>query len=123
MSKKQKGWIIAGAALVVVIALVLLIASIRSQNTNSSGSTAYQTTTVQLGTLTSSVDGSGTVASPQSASLAWQTAGQIGEVRVKVGSQVKAGDVLATQVQDPKTQSTLEASLVTAQENLAQLIS
>ncbi len=123
MSKKQKGWIIAGAAVVVVIALVLLIASLRSQNANSSGSAAYQTTTVQLGTLTSSVDGSGTVASPQSASLAWQTAGQIGDVRVKVGSQVKAGDVLATQVQDPKTQSSLEAALVTAQENLAQLTS
>jgi HlyD family secretion protein len=123
MSKKQKGWIIAGAAVVVVIALVLLIASLRIQNTDSSGSAAYQTTTVQLGTLTSSVDGSGTVASPQSASLAWQTGGQIGDVRVKVGSQVKAGDVLATQVQDSKTQSSLEANLVIAQENLAQLTS
>ncbi len=123
MSKKQKGWIIAGAAVVVVIALVLLIASIRSQNASSSGSAAYQTTTVQLGTLTSSVDGSGTVASPQSASLSWLTKGQIGKVNVEVGSQAKSGDVLATQVQDSNTLTTLQTALVTAQENLAQLTS
>jgi len=107
---------------VVIIASVLVYASIRAQSSSSSAS-AYQTTTVQLGTLTSSVDGSGTVASTQSASLAWQTSGQVGDVRVKVGSQVKAGDILATQLQDTKTLNTLQANLVTAQENLAQLTS
>jgi HlyD family secretion protein len=123
MSKKQKGWIFAGVAVVVVIAVVLVIASIRSQNITSSGSNAYQTTTVQRGTLTSSVDGSGTVASPQSATLSWQTTGQVGRVNITIGSQVKTGDVLATQIQDAKTQSSLEDALVTAQENLAQLTS
>ena len=123
MSKKQKGWIIAGAAVVVVIALVLLIASIRSQNTNSSGSAAYQTTTVQLGTLTSSVEGSGTVASTQSTSLAWQIGGQVDQVKAQIGDQVKTGDVLATLLQDAKTQSNLETTLTAAQANLAQLTS
>jgi RND family efflux transporter MFP subunit len=121
MSKKQKIWIAAGVSVVVIIALVLIVASIRSQN--SSSAAAYQTTTVQLGTLTSSVEGSGTVASTQSASLAWTTSGQVDQVSAQIGSQVKAGDVLATQIQDAKTQSTLESNLVTAQENLAQLTS
>ena len=121
MSKKQKIWIAAVVSIVVIIALVLVIASIRSQNSNSAA--AYQTTTVELGTLTSSVDGSGTVASTQTANLSWQTSGQIDQVFSQIGDQVRSGDVLATLLQDAKTQSTLESNLVTAQENLAQLTS
>ena len=121
MSKKQKIWIAAGVSVVVIIALVLVIASIRSQN--SSSAAAYQTTTVQLGTLTSAVEGSGTVASTQSANLAWQTSGQVDQVMAQIGDQVKAGDILATLIQDSQTQSTLQSNLVTAQENLAQLTS
>jgi len=120
MSKKQKTWIIAGVSVVVIIALVLVVASIRSQS--SSSTAAYQTTTVQLGTLTSSVEGTGTLASTQSANLAWQTSGQVDQVLVKIGTQVKAGDALATLLQDSHTQA-LESSLVTAQENLTELTS
>ena len=122
MSKKQKTWIAAGVAVVVIIALVLVIASVRAQSSGSS-SAAYQTTTVQLGTLTSTVEGSGTVASTQSANLAWQTGGQVDKVTAQIGDQVKAGDVLATLLQDAKTQSNLETALATAQENLAELTS
>jgi HlyD family secretion protein len=121
MSKKQKIWIAAGVSVVVIIALVLVIASIRSQNT--SNAAAYQTTTVQLGTLTSTVEGTGTVASTQSANLAWQTSGQVDQVLAQIGNQVKDGDVLVTMLRDSQTQNTLESNLVTAQENLAQLTS
>ena len=41
----------------------------------------------------------------------------------KIGTQVKAGDVLATLVRDSLTQSTLQSNLVSAQENLDQLTS
>ena len=125
MSKKQKVWISAGAAVVVIIALVLLFASIRGQinsNSGSSGTTAYQTTTVQRGTLTSTVEGTGTVGSRLSTTLKWLTNGQVDRVNVQIGDQVKAGDVLATLLQD-STQSTLESNLVTAEQNLAQLAS
>jgi len=122
MSKKQKTWIAIGVSVVVIIALVLVVAAIRSQN-SSSTSAAYQTTTVQLGTLTSSVDGSGTVASTQSANLSWQTSGQVDQVTAQIGNQVKAGDVLATVLQDAQTQTTLETALVTAQANLTVLTS
>jgi multidrug efflux pump subunit AcrA (membrane-fusion protein) len=74
MSKKQKIWIAAGVSVVVIIALVLVVASIRSQNNSST--TSYQTTTVQLGTLTSTAEGTGTVASTQSVNLAWLGSGQ-----------------------------------------------
>ncbi len=122
MSKKQKGWITAGVAAVVIIALGLLIATIRSQNSSSSGTPAYQTTTVQRGTLTSTVEGTGTVGSMLSAILSWDTGGQVDMVNAVTGDQVKAGAVLATLLPD-STQSTLESALVTAQENLAELTS
>ncbi|MGD0613258.1 MAG: efflux RND transporter periplasmic adaptor subunit [Anaerolineales bacterium] len=123
MSKKQKTTIIAGVSAVLILALVLLFASLRSQvNNNSSGTSAYQRTTVQRGTLISTVEGTGTVASMLSANLTWLIPGQVDQVNAKIGDQVKAGDVLATLLQD-STQSTLESSLVTAQENLAQLTS
>ena len=122
MSKKQKTWITVVVSVVVIIALVLVVVSIRSQNSSSTSAT-YQTTTVQTGTLISSVDGSGTVASTQSANLAWQTSGQMDQVMVQIGAQVKAGDVLATLLQNAQTQTTLQTALVTAQENLAELTS
>ncbi len=128
MSKKQKTWIIVGVVVVIIIALVLVFAGMRLQvnsSTNggtSSGTSAYQTTTVQRGTLTSTVEGTGTVRSNLSAIVNWLTSGQVDQVNAKIGDQVKANDILATLVQD-SAQSTLETSLVTAQENLAQLTS
>jgi multidrug efflux pump subunit AcrA (membrane-fusion protein) len=121
MSKKQKTWIAVGVSVVVLIALVLVVASIRSQSTSSAA--AYQTTTVQVGTLTSIVEGTGTVASTQSANLAWQTSGQVDRVLAQISNKVKDGDILATMLRDSQTQNTLESNLVTAQENLAQLTS
>jgi HlyD family secretion protein len=118
MSKKQKTWIAVGVSIVVIIALVLVVASIRSQN--SSTTAAYQTTTVQLGTLTSTVEGTGTVASTQSVNLAWLTSGQVGQVIAKIGDQIKSGDVLATLLQSSLSQNILlaQSNLVTAQRNL-----
>jgi HlyD family secretion protein len=120
MNKKQKTWMIAGISAVVVIAVVLIILSIRGQG---SSSAAYQTTTVEVGTLTSTVEGSGTVESALSANLNWQASGQIDQVNSQIGDQVKAGDVLASLLLPSETQTALESSLVTAQENLAELTS
>jgi len=123
MSKQQKIWIAGGASIVVIIALVLVIASIRNQSNSSTAE--YQTTTVQHGTLTSSVEGTGTLASTQTANLTWLTSGQVDQVMGKIGSQVKNGDVLATLLQSSLPQSALQAqsNLVTAQENLSELTS
>jgi multidrug efflux pump subunit AcrA (membrane-fusion protein) len=66
MSKQQKIWIGVGVTVVVIIAAILVIASIRNQSGGSGSSATYQTTTVQVGTLTSTVEGAGTVASTHS---------------------------------------------------------
>ncbi len=121
MSKTQRTWIIASVSVVVIVALVLVVMSVRGQGTSTSAT--YQTTTVQLGTLTSTVEGTGTVASTQSVNLSWLTSGQVDQVLAQIGDQVKAGDVLATQLRDTKTTNSLLSELVTAQENLAELTS
>ncbi len=129
MSKTQKTWIIVGAVLVVVIGAVLVFANLRLQGKassgtagSSSGTSAYQTTTVQYGTLTSTVEGTGTVGSSLSAIINWLSSGQVDKVNAQIGDKVKSGDVLATLVQD-STQIALESALVTAQQNLAELSS
>jgi HlyD family secretion protein len=124
MNKKQRTWIIGGAAVVLIVASVLLIAGLRAQGsaTGSSAAASYQTTTIQRGTLTSSVEGTGTVRSLLSANLNWTTAGQIDQVTAQIGDQVKDGDVLASLIQNT-TQNTLESNLITAEQNLAQLTS
>jgi HlyD family secretion protein len=128
MSKQQKTWIVVGAVLVVIVGAVLVFANLRAQgNTTGTASTsggtstsAYQVTTVQLGTLTSTVEGTGTVRSKLSAIINWATNGQVDQVKASIGSQVKANDILATLMQD-STQTGLETALLTAQQNLAQL--
>jgi HlyD family secretion protein len=121
MSKKSRTiWIIAGISVVAVLAVVLVIANIRSQ---ASSTASYQTVDVQLGTLTSMVEGTGTVESALSANLTWQTSGQVEKVNAQIGDQVQAGDVLASMLQSSLTQSALESNLVTAQESLAELTS
>ncbi len=125
MSKKQKTWIATGVVVIIIIALVLVFAGIRAQgnsNASTGGTSAYQTTTVQRGTLTSTVEGTGSVRSNLSAVINWLNSGQVDQVSAQIGSQVKAGDVLATLVQD-STLSALQTALITAQENLAELTS
>lgn len=123
MSKiSRKTWIIIVVSIVGVLAIVLVIANIRNQN-QSSAAAAYQTTTVTHGTLTSTVEGTGSIASLLSADLTWQAAGQINKVNAQIGDQVKADDVLASILPSTDTQTSLESDLVTAQENLAQLTS
>jgi HlyD family secretion protein len=123
MSKKQKGWIIGGGATVILLAIVLVVASIRAQAASSSSSSSYTTTTVQKGTLTSTVEGTGTLASLLSAKLGWQTNGQVTKVDVQTGDVVKANDILASLAPASDNTTNLETALVTAQENLAELTS
>ena len=62
---------------------------------NTTTSTATTTTTVSQGNLTMTVSGSGAVAAARQIELPFQQAGTITSVNVKVGDQVKAGQVLA----------------------------
>ena len=83
-------------------------------NASKTSATAnLQTTTVSTGTLVASVAASGSLASPQTGSVAWQVNGIVGTVKVKVGDQVNAGDVLMS-----VDQTRLDTSIVQAQAQL-----
>ena len=113
---------------IIVIALVVLGGGgffvYRRLTAASANPTAnLQTTTAQLGTLVASVAASGSLASPQTGNVAWQVNGTVGEVKVKVGDQVKAGDVLMT-VDTSKLDTSIvqaQAALLTDQQNLDNL--
>jgi HlyD family secretion protein len=117
---RRNVWIFVGVLVVVIVAAGLVFLSLRSQGT---AAAAYQTTTVQLGTLTSSVEGSGAVASALTSNLTWQTSGQVDKVNTQIGAQVKTGDVLASLLQSSTSVATLQTNLLNAQANLAQLTS
>jgi HlyD family secretion protein len=128
MSRQIKGvkktrartWIFILVAIVVIAVVGFLV--IKNRN-SSATATQYQTVQAEKGTLTATIGATGTVRSNQSSVLVWQTTGTIGSVEVKAGDQVKTGDVLASVVFAPATQSSLESNLVTAQRNLAELTS
>src|SRR5512136_1404396 len=76
--------------------------------------TAPQTATIQRGNLTALLSAAGAVSARSQVSLMFQTSGQVKSINVKVGDQVKAGQVLA-QLDVPD----LEISLAKAQNALA----
>ena len=117
---RTRTWIFLAIGIVVVGTIGVLFIRNRNHNTTA---TLYQTIQAEKGTLTATIGATGTVRSNQSAILAWQTTGTIASVKVNPGDQINAGDVLASLTLPPVTESTLETNLVTAQENLAELIS
>jgi HlyD family secretion protein len=84
---------------------------------------SYQTVPAGRGDLTATIGATGTVHSNQSADLYWKTTGTVEEVYVKVGDQVKAGDVLArlSQASLPQNVILAQADLVNAQKALEDL--
>ena len=119
-NRRPRTWIFIVLAIVVIAVVGILILRKRASST---ATTQYQTVAAEKGTLTATIGATGTVRSNQTAVMIWQNTATIGVVNVKPGDQIKTGDVLASLILAPVTQSTLESNLVTAQENLAELTS
>lgn len=83
----------------------------------------YQTEKIGRGNLTALVGATGTVRSNQTAVMAWQTTGQVGEINVAVGEKVQAGDQLASLLTSSLPQAVIlaEADLVSARRALENL--
>jgi HlyD family secretion protein len=123
--KKGKGrkatiWWVLGIVIMAVVAY-FVVTTIRAR-ANAAG--AYQTTDVTRGTLTATIGATGNVHANQTSVLTWQTAGTVDTVNVKVGDQVKAGDIMASLSQTSLSQNVVlaQADLVTAQRNLDTLL-
>jgi len=107
---------------IVVIVLVLVIAAtgalgVRSYLTARAGrANMYATAPVTRGSLKVTVDGTGVLQPARQQSLSFGTAGTVSTVRVQVGQEVRAGEVLATLRDD----NNLAMQLLQAQSQLAQ---
>jgi HlyD family secretion protein len=117
---RARTWIFVLIGVVVIAVVTVLVIYKRNSST---ATTQYQTVKAEKGTLTATIGATGTVRSNQNSVLTWQNTGTVGNIKVKPGDQVKAGATLGTLRLATLAQSTLETNLVTAQENLAEMIS
>lgn len=87
MFKKKATWFI--------IAVIILIVGGVIYSKSRSPKIEYTTENVRKGDLARTVSATGTLKSRQEADLAFETSGRVSKVYVKVGSQVKKGQVLS----------------------------
>lgn len=120
MKRKTVIWIIIS----VVIAIATYFVYQSYQQAQAAQNSAFQTEPVRRGELTALVGATGTVRANQTAVLAWQTSGQVGEVLVEVGQQVSQEEVLAELKKSSLSQSLIlaEADLVNAKKALENLL-
>lgn len=113
------------AIALIVIMIFVLAGSVFILTRNFKGSSVATTlnVTVNKGDITETVDIVGNIKAIPSATLAWKTSGIVGEVKLKVGDQVKKGDVLLSLLDSSLDSSILnaESELLTAQLELEQL--
>jgi HlyD family secretion protein len=119
MKSKRNLFIIAGVVVVIILVVVFFVTR-RSQNAQGQ----YQTVKADIGSLSATVGATGTVRANQDVQLAWQTAGTVDKVNVKVGDQVSAGDELANLAMTSLPQSIIlaQADLVSAKRDLDQVL-
>lgn len=114
--------------LIVLVIVAVLAAGVYAfmqwrANQQASALENLQTEAAGRGGLISTIGATGQVRTNQSAILSWKTTGTVGEVLVKVGDPVKAGDKLAelTQTSLPQSVILAQADLVNAEKALEDL--
>ena len=110
--------------LVVVVVLAIVGITIVRQRQQSAALSELQTVVAGRGSLTATIGATGMVHANQTALLAWQTSGNIGEIAVEVGDAVTAGQVLAALDDASLSQSSIlaRADLINAQRALDDLL-
>lgn len=96
---------IGAGVLVLLVAIVLLISS----STKTTKAVTYSSVKITKGDITQTIDVVGNVAAVPSAVLNWQTTGIVGPVILKVGDQVKEGEVLLSLIDNSVAPSVLSA--------------
>ncbi len=115
------------STIIVVVVVVLAVAGYFGfrliQARQAAARSGFETVEIARGSLTALVGATGTVRANQTAVLAWQTSGQIGEIYVEVGDQVSAGQTLASLERSSLSQAIIlaEADLISARRALENL--
>ena len=109
----KRNWLVIGSVVLVMIAIAGFF-GIRQMTASAAPAVRAQTSNVQRGTLVATVSAAGNVATPEEATLAFQTTGRVAKVNVQVGDLVKKNQTLLE-----LDMTDLELSLKTAKTNLA----
>lgn len=113
---------------IIILAVIAVAAFITYRSVTArreqQNSTQLQTVPAERGSLTATIGATGVVHANQSAVLTWQTTGTVGEIAVRVGSEVEAGDLLAVLERTSLPQPVIlaQADLVAAQKELDDLM-
>jgi HlyD family secretion protein len=120
----MKRWIIVGGIIILVlVGGYFLVSRFRSQR-QAAASADLQTVPAEHGDLTATVGATGIVSANQTAHLAWQTSGTVGNVMAAVGEHVSADQILSTLEQTSLPQNIIlaQADLVSSQRALDDLL-
>jgi HlyD family secretion protein len=112
-SSRKWWWIVIPVVLVIGVGAFLVLPRLGVTPPGMGQAADLETDQVTKLIVTDKVEASGSVQPVQSASLPWKTTGTVAKVNVKVGDQVKAGDVLLEI--DP---ATAPANIISAQSDL-----
>ncbi len=113
--RSKKIWIIAGILAVVILAGIFLSISGKGKKMKAKESSTLETT-VQKGSLTQTIEGTGTLSNADSSDLKIPAGLKIKKVKVSEGDEVKKGDTLAT-----VDKTSLLAALEETQEELDEI--
>jgi HlyD family secretion protein len=119
--QKRVIWITGALALLAIAAYEFLPA----QGKNSTGQSTTQTAMVEQGSIKETVEAQGMVSAEPTALLTWESRGIISTYGLKVGDQVKKGDILLGLEDSSKSVEILQAqtTLLAAQAELDKLLS
>ena len=119
----MKKWVIIVIVIAVLAGALFFFWRWRSSR-NAAAQGAYQTEALQRGDLTATVGATGVVHANQTASLAWETSGTVGQIGVSEGETVSAGQELALleKTSLPQTVILAQADLVNAKKALDDLL-
>ncbi len=120
MNKKLVPWIASGCLAVVLLVGGTWYFKVKSA---SAAPANYITATVKTGNIKKTVNATGTIQAPTQDNLSFSGSGKVTEIDVKVGDQVKAGQVLAKQDQTDAQNQVIQAqnTLTQAQLKLSEL--
>lgn len=128
--KRTRTIIIVSAAAVVVAVGIILAVTLSKKSGDSTSTLSYRATAVSTGTISTTIDGSGTLAALESQDVTTTEESTVTSVNFKPGDAIKAGDVVMTmtstevesQLSDLQDQlSDTRASLATAKQLLTNL--
>ncbi len=105
------------------VAAIILISGVSYWLIKTDKQVAYQNIQVKKGAITKEIKASGLVKPAEEVALSWEKSGRVTKVNVKVGDQVKAGDVLMTMDSSDLAAQALQAqaNVLSAQAVLDQL--